>query len=267
MNRKFIFSLAVALSLLVACSDDRQIEYDLMADCENHYRATSYLAALENCESAAEQEIVEAQWLLANIYQFDLANQGAQPELAFQWYLRAAQNGWTDAQTLVGDSYLYANGVNEDFQQAYEWLTKAAKMGDSNAEFSLGFMFLMGKGKAKDVSSAISWFKKAANKDHLMSINKLAWIHATSAHKAFRNVKKAKFWASKLNFESESEDRPIFLDTKAAVHALAGDFVQAIEFQNQAIASLPEDVEESRLVEFQQHLETYQKSEPWKETQ
>jgi len=258
-----MMSLLLWLTLVSACSDDKNIERDLLADCENHYRATSYLVAIKTCQKAAELGVAEAQWLLANIYQYDLTGQGADPQQAFYWFLQAAQSGWTDAQTIVGEAFLYGDGVEEDFDQAYSWLIKAADYGDPYAEFTLGYMFLSGKGKAKDISMAISWFKKAASKEHIMSINNLAWIYATSTQKAFRNVKKAQYWANKLSFDGE--DRSVFLDTMAAVHALAGDFVQAIELQNKAIASLPEDVEESRLLEFQKHLETYQKNQPWQE--
>lgn len=259
-----IGNLIILFSVLCAgCTDNREVERDLLADCENHYQATSYKVAITTCTEAAENGITHAQWLLANIYEYDLTGEGAEPEKAFEWYLKAAEGGHMRAQTLVGESYLRGSGVNEDFQQAYQWLNKAAKSGDPNAEFSIGYMYFAGKGRDKDVSAALSWFRKAATKDHLMSINNLAWIYATSKKKTIRSAKKAMFWAEKLIVDGE--DRSIFLDTKAAVYALAGDFIKAVELQNQAIASLPEEVEESQLIEFQQHLESYQQEQTWQE--
>ena len=246
-----------------ACSDDRVVRQELLEDCVNHYRATSFQVAQKTCLKAAKSDIVEAQWLLANIYEYDLTGQGAEPEKAFQWYLSAAEGGMAEAQTIVGDAYLYARGVAEDFEKAYSWFNKAAQGGDANAEFSIGYMFFTGKGRVKDISSAISWFKKAAHKEHSMSINNLAWIYATSKEAAFLSVKKAQFWAEKLMVDGG--DSAVFLDTKAAVYALAGEFSKAIELQHQAIANLPENVEEERLLEFQKHLETYQQNQAWQE--
>lgn len=264
MKRLKLYTILIALCGLSACTDERVEEYELLQDCENHFQATSYLVAIKTCTKAAEMGIPKAQWLLANIYQYDLAGNGAQPELAFEWFFKSAEGGNPEAQTLVGNAYLYGSGVNEDFEQAYRWLNKAANNGEAGGEYSLGVMFFEGKGRQKDVSAAISWFKKAANKEHAVSINNLAWIYATSSHKAFRSTKKAQFWAKKLALVEEKT--PVFLDTLAAVHASAGEFVEAIKLQNQAIELLPEDIDENKLLEFQKHLESYQSQQPWQES-
>ena len=255
--------LTLLCLLVVGCTDERQVRADLMKDCSSHYQAKSFLVAIKTCEIAAESGLAEAQWLLGHIYFYDLAEKGAQPELAFSWYLRAAETGLTKAQTLVGGAYLNAQGVTADYAKAYEWLSRAAEKGDPEAEFFLGMLYVDGKGKAKDISAAISWFKKAANKEHSMSINNLAWIYATSENKAFRSAKKALYWGERL--ELDGANRSIFLDTKAAAFALAGQFEEAIKAQSDAIASLPEDVVESRLLEFQKRLETYQNQQSWRE--
>ena len=92
-----------------------------------------------------------------------------------------------------------------------------------------------------------------------MSINNLAWIYATSSHKAFRDAEQALLWSNKLDAKTlaQHQEPSIFLDTKAAAHALAEDFELAINLQIKAISMLPENVEESRLIEFQRHLESY----------
>jgi len=263
MNKKTGFLVSVLLMINAGCSDDREVERNLLSDCENHFQATSYKVAIKTCTKAANNGITEAQWLLANIYEFDLTGEGAEPEKAFSWYLKAAEGGHMRAQTLVGEAYLHAAGVEENFQEAYQWLSKAARNGDANAEFNIGYMYFAGKGRSKDVSAAISWFRKAATKDHLMSINNLAWIYATSKKGTIRSPKKAMYWAEKLILDGEQ--RSVFLDTKAAVYALAGDFIKAVELQNEAIANLPEEVEESELIEFQKHLESYQQQQTWEE--
>ncbi len=250
---------------LSGCAEDKSVERELLQNCQNHYRATSYKAAMTNCERAAEKGIALAQYLLANIYQYDLAEAGANAELAFKWYTRAAEGGLQEAQTYVGRAYMYGQGVKKDYQEADKWFFKAANNGDVEAQFSLGIMNMEGYGKTLDISAAIAWFRKAAANHHPMSINNLSWIYATSNNQSFRDVKKATYWGEKLSLDLVEEpiDKAVFLDTKAAVSALSGDFDKAIELQSEAIASLPEDFEEERLLEYQNHLESYQQQKPW----
>ena len=253
--------------LLHGCSDEKAVEQGLWQDCYNHYRAESYKVATDSCEKSFNQGVVHAAWLLGHIYYYDLADQKPTREQGFEWYLKAAEKGWPEAQTYIGESYMYGDGVNEDFAKAFDWLVKAAQFRDPNAEFALGMLYYDGKGRSKDISTAITWFKKAAAKKHAMSINNLTWIYATSPHKAFRSSEQALLWASRIDAKlmSQQLEKSVFLDTKAAAHALAEEFELAVSLQTQAISLLPENVEENRLLDFQRHLEAYQKNQAWLE--
>lgn len=251
------------MTSLIACSDDVDHTQTLMQGCFNHYRAESYLAATRICEQATDTH-VKAQWFLGHIYYYDLANQNTSKEQGFTWYLKAAENDWLEAQTFVGESYMQGEGVKTDYAKAYYWLNKAAKSKDYNAEFSIGMLFFNGNGRDKDVSAAISWFKKAANQQHEMSINNLTWIYATSEEKNYRNAKKSAYWSEKMNL-NVSSNQYIFLDTKAAVYAILGQFEDAVAMQKKAIALLPENSNESRIKEYQQHLIAYQNKQSWQE--
>ncbi|MET1257285.1 tetratricopeptide repeat protein [Aliikangiella maris] len=261
---KVLFISVTGGVLLSACQNEEvPPEVSLYEECRTHFRATSYKVAAKTCEQAADLGVTGAQWLLAQIYDHGLNDEEPDPAKAFSWYLAAAKGGMVDAQTVVGESYISAIGVNTDYEQAFFWLSRAAKEDDANAEFALGNIFFEGTGKEKDISLALSWYKKAAAKKHVMSMNNLAWIYATSQHKAFRDLKKAQYWVREL--EQVMDGEPAFLDTKAAVLALAGEFELAIELQNQAIANLPEDIDESTLIAFQQHLDAYNNQKAWVE--
>jgi uncharacterized protein len=259
--------LCLLLLLLFGCTDEKSAEHGLWLDCYNHYRAESYKVATVSCEKSFEHGVVQAAWLLGHINYYDLADHKTTREQGFQWYLKAAENGWPEAQTYIGESYLYGDGVKEDFSKAFDWLVKAAQFRDPNAEFAIGMLYYDGKGRPKDISEAIIWFKKAAFKRHAMSINNLTWIYATSPHKAFRNAEQALLWANRLDEKlmSQHTELSIFLDTKAAAHAIAEEFELAVSLQNRAISLLPENVEESRLLDFQMHLEAYQNNQAWLE--
>lgn len=255
-------SLVWSLILVVSCSD-KQESVTQIQTCINHYQAESYIVAYKECLIAAQQGSRQAKWLIAHIYRYDLMGKGDAPEKAFEWYLKAAEQGHVAAMREVGQSYLYENGVELDYQQAHRWLMKSASKQDVEAEFSVGLMFFEGLGRAKDIGSAISWFKKSANKQHNMSINNLAWIFSTSENTAFFRPKKAKFWIKRL--DQSSLNVAMFLDTKAAVMAASELFEQAVELQNQAIAKLPVDTSEEELLEFQKHLDSYIQGKAWHE--
>ncbi len=259
---KTLSSLLLILLIVTGCDSEQPVDTS-MQDCYNHYKAESYKVAIETCGAASEQGYSQANWLLAQIYRFGLSRDGAQPEKAFDYYLRAAEQSHPQAMREVGNAYLYAYGVKEDFQQARQWLLKAAKSSDSVAAFSLGYIYFEGKGVKKDIGSAVNWFMSAASGEHAMSINNLSWIYATSEQPAYFSPKKAAYWLKKL--EPRLLEIPMFLDTKAAVLAAQGEFQQAIEIQNLAISKLPEDTPESEMLEYQKHLESYQAKQRWKE--
>jgi len=253
----------IATLLLSGCEDERVVRQELMEDCTNHYRAESYKVAAKTCLKAAEYGIAHSQWILANIYYYNRDDAGREKSESLKWFIRAADSGITEAQTFVGEMYLFADGVEEDFKKAYQYFKMAAEKSDPDAEFNIAIMFYEGKGKKQDLSAAISWFKKSAAREHQMSINNLAWLHATSANKSYRNADKAVFWADKL--PEDSNGSSTFFDTKAAAYALAGDFKEAVNLQNRAIDNLPEDIEEDLLLEFQERLEAYQGEQAWTE--
>jgi hypothetical protein len=263
--------LGLVCLLLVSCSDKPDPAYELSRDCYNHYKAKSYDVALSICEKAANHDDVYAMWYLATIHYYGVSQQEQNKEKAFSWYSRAAEAGLVKAQRFVGESYLYADGVDENFELAYKWLNKAAEQQDALSEFALGNMYLEGSGRKQDISLAIAWFKRAALQKHTMAINNLAWIYATSSNVSYRNPNQALFWAEQLpasldNTEipvAENKDRLLYFDTLAAAHALSNNFDKAILFQERAIKMLSEDIEPDELKGYQERLDFYKQNKPW----
>ena len=56
---------------------------------------------------------------------------------AFRWFLKAAEQGYADAQNVVGMYYLVGTSVDKDYQKAREWLQKAAAQGHKDAQKNL----------------------------------------------------------------------------------------------------------------------------------
>ncbi len=52
---------------------------------------------------------------------------------AVNWYTKAAEQGWTDAQLNLGLMYAYGRGMPTNFITAYVWESIAAESGSENA--------------------------------------------------------------------------------------------------------------------------------------
>jgi uncharacterized protein len=92
--------------------------------------------ALQWFERAARQGLAEAQFHLANMYAYGLANLPADADpqrLAAQWFFEAARQGHADAQYSLGILFLTGSGVTLDAQEARKWIGRAAAQGHADA--------------------------------------------------------------------------------------------------------------------------------------
>ncbi|TWT30019.1 tetratricopeptide repeat protein [Blastopirellula retiformator] len=89
--------------------------------------------------------------------------------------------------------------------------------------------------------------------------NHLGWVLATCPEKKYRNPKRAVEVATLACEESQWQDGSV-IDTLAAAHAAAGDFAQAVQRQEQAIALIEEDEGRPELTE---RLELYRNKKPF----
>ncbi|MFT4554060.1 MAG: hypothetical protein ACI9S8_002705 [Chlamydiales bacterium] len=70
---------------------------------------------------------------------------------AFEWNLKAAQQGYIDAILEVANAYGDGVGVEKDYVQEMEWLRKASDLGSGSARYRLGGHFIFGIGVEKDL--------------------------------------------------------------------------------------------------------------------
>ena len=84
------------------------------------------------------------------------------PQQAVAWYRKVAEQGNSDGQFLLGDSYSTGTGVARDPQQAVFWFRKAAEQGHADAQVLLGKRYATGEGVAQDNKQAVAWYRKAA---------------------------------------------------------------------------------------------------------
>jgi tetratricopeptide (TPR) repeat protein len=111
---------------------------------------------------------------------------------------------------------------------------------------------------------AISDLKKALeiNPNNADTNNNLAWVLATAKVPAFRDGKKAVELALKACELSDWKNLG-YLDTLAAAYARAGDFENAVKWQERVIGS-PEVAQQADLqAELRERLKFYKEHKPW----
>lgn len=92
---------------------------------------------------------------------------------AFEWYLKAAERGFSDAQDKVAYAYSEGEGVAKNTDLAFEWAKKSAAQGNQYGERRLGYYYRCGIGVAQNYVEAMKWYKKSAaqgNDDAMLGI-------------------------------------------------------------------------------------------------
>ncbi|KAG0252301.1 hypothetical protein DFQ27_008154, partial [Actinomortierella ambigua] len=75
---------------------------------------------------------VDAQVSLAEMYETGGSGVSKDSEMAFAWFLRAAQHGHVDAMDRVGDMYAEGRGTEQSDAEAARWRTRATDQRTSN---------------------------------------------------------------------------------------------------------------------------------------
>jgi len=81
---------------------------------------------------------------------------------AFKWYLKLANQGNAEAQSLLGQMYSNGLGVVEDRVEAAKWHRKAAEQGIVLSQVALGASYTTGGGGEVNYPEAEKWLLKAA---------------------------------------------------------------------------------------------------------
>jgi hypothetical protein len=88
--------------------------------------------------------------------------------------LRArADSGDSDAQDILGRSYLYGQGVPQDERLAFDWIKKAADQDYSPAKVDLGHLYTQGRGVAADKAEGMKWYLSAAHQIKYVNNNQV----------------------------------------------------------------------------------------------
>lgn len=141
-------------------------------------------------ESAATRGLMQAQFLLAEFYEYGVIKEymhseenkrgttGAyfrdtlrgyapaqkKPEKAIEWYKKAAEQGHVPAQARLGEIYYKKKWMEQDYKEAAKWLEKAAEQGDALSQHYLAILYYKGYGVSRNYKKAIKLLRKVADK-------------------------------------------------------------------------------------------------------
>lgn len=121
--------------------------------------------AITQMKTKADSGNSDFQFQLANCYEEGNGLE-ADPKLALQWYLAAAEQDHVESQYKVGMAYAYGIGAEQNFDEAIPWYTKAAEKGHSDAQYMVGLAFQHGLAGTSDNEQAVKWYKLAASQGH-----------------------------------------------------------------------------------------------------
>ncbi|SMN10955.1 hypothetical protein SPBRAN_1170 [uncultured Candidatus Thioglobus sp.] len=96
------------------------------------------------------------------------------------WKIRATEND-LEAQNALGTHYLLGLGVKKDLNLAKQWYQKAAELGYPDAQRNLGSMYESGYvNNSRDFEKAFIWFYAAHRQGHVHAGDSLKILAATT---------------------------------------------------------------------------------------
>ena len=133
--------------------------------------------AFEHCRKNAESGIPESQYELSVRYALGSGVEKDEAKAA-EWCQKAAA-GYPDAQFEIGYKYYTGNhGVTRpDYVKAIEWYKKAADSGYAEANYKIGIMYQYGEGVKQDEVKALEYFHKGVATGCRISKGKVDWMH------------------------------------------------------------------------------------------
>ncbi|MDP4813475.1 MAG: serine/threonine-protein kinase [Saprospiraceae bacterium] len=137
-----------------------------------------FLEALEGVKKLADNGDPEA---LGNIGYMYLNGSGIveNNKLAYEYYLKSANTGYTYSMNMIAACYLFGYGVDKNINETIKWLEKSANIGNPQAQNKLGHLFIFGDNDEIkiDVNKGVELIKKAAHQNYSPALNSLANLY------------------------------------------------------------------------------------------
>ena len=167
------------------------------------YNKSKYIEAYEWYKKAADQGYSAAQYNIGVLYN---NGYGVSQDYnkAYEWYKKAANQGYSAAQYNIGVLYNNGYGVSQDYNKAYEWCKKAAAQGYSAAQSGIGVLHNNGQGVSQDYNKAYEWYKKAADQGYSAAQFGIGFLY-NNGYGVSQDYNKAYEWYKKAADQGDSD--------------------------------------------------------------
>ncbi|KAF9426605.1 hypothetical protein BGZ76_002680, partial [Entomortierella beljakovae] len=135
-----------------------------------------YSKAMEWYLKASDQGNSDAQRNIGLLYQSGYGTP-VDSAKAFEWHLKASYNGNFKAQENLGMLFYCYFDASNDWSGTMNFYLEAANQGHTNAQVVLGFIYLKGYGVPKDYTISVEWLLKAGNQGNAWGQNILAFMY------------------------------------------------------------------------------------------
>ncbi len=159
--------------------------------------------AISSFRRAADQGHTTAQFVLGLCYDVGLGV-GKDENEAVEWFRRAAGQGDAEAQFTLGVRYATGDHVEQDIAAAVKWWQKGADQGFADAQAVLGACYSEGRGVPLDHPRAILWYRKAAEQGHSLAQYTLAVCYGKGKGVA-KDLAQAAFWYHKAAEQGKAQ--------------------------------------------------------------
>lgn len=112
---------------------------------------------------------------------------------ALEWYSKAAEQGFAQAQYELGAVYLVGDGIEKNEELGVAWLIKAAEQDLPAAQFEIGNLYLAGVNMEKDPGLGLDMLRKSANQLYVPAQKQLGTMYFQGSG-VDRNLVQAHLW-------------------------------------------------------------------------
>ncbi|KAG0065732.1 hypothetical protein BGZ89_007989 [Linnemannia elongata] len=124
---------------------------------------------------------------------------------AMEWSIKAAENGHAERQYYMGAAYEKGHGVPQSNSRSFEWYLKSADQGFAEAEARVASAFEDGWGVSQDDAKAVEWYTKAADQDVAVAQFALGRIYNLGLCGLPKDRSKAVDWFIKAALEGHTQ--------------------------------------------------------------
>jgi len=169
MDAKPLWAALVATLMLTAIGTaaaepfDKGYQAYRYADWSDHRPPHNDADEFKSALKAAVQGHSDAQFLVGELYSAGKGIPRNETE-ATKWYRKAAKQGHPQAQRYLGNRYYHASGVAKNYREALKWWRAAAEQGEAGAQYILGAQYALGTLVPKNYVEAYKWISLAASR-------------------------------------------------------------------------------------------------------